>query len=64
MPGEWMDWMAVGLAVAGAVGWLALRIRRQWKKQKQASNPACACGTSCDGCPFARNCGDPPKLNH
>ena len=53
---EWLDWIAVGLAVGLAAAWLALRIRRYWRKQKDAKNRACACASGCDGCPFAKNC--------
>ncbi len=56
MRAHWADWLAVGLAVALAVVWLALRIRRNWRKQKEAKDRAGACALGCDGCPFAKGC--------
>ncbi len=56
MNAHWADWIAVGLAVAGAALWLALRIRRNWKKQQEARARSCACLTPCDGCPFSKDC--------
>ena len=56
MSAPWADWVAVGVAVAGAVLWLAWRIRRNWKMQKENRNRSCACLTGCDGCPFAKGC--------
>jgi hypothetical protein len=56
MGGHWADWLAVGLAVAGAAAWLAVRIRRHWRRQKDAKARACACASGCDGCPFAKGC--------
>ena len=55
---EWFDWIAVGLAVGIAATWLGWRIRRYWRKQKEARGRSCACASGCDGCPFAKGCGD------
>lgn len=56
MSAQWADWIAVGVVVVGAASWLALRIRRNWKKQKETQNRSCACLTGCDDCPFAKGC--------
>ena len=56
-----MDWVAVGLAVAAAVLWLAWRIRRTWKAQRDNRGRSCACLTDCDGCPFANKGCDGAK---
>ena len=53
MNATWLDWLTVGLAIAGAALWLSWRIRRNWKAQRDAQNRSCACLTGCDGCPFA-----------
>ena len=53
MNATWLDWTAVGVAVVAAALWLALRIRRNWKAQRENANRSCACLTGCDGCPFA-----------
>ena len=60
MGGRWADWIAVGLAVAGAAAWLALRIRRHFRRQKEARGKAGACGSPCDGCPLGKDCGGRP----
>jgi len=54
METQWADWIAVGLAVAGAAAWLAWRARRQWKR-RQASGGSPTCG-GCDTCPFGKDC--------
>lgn len=56
MNAPWADWISVGAAVAGAATWLALRIWRNWRKQLEAKNRACACSSGCDGCPFSKGC--------
>jgi hypothetical protein len=61
MNGQWADWIAVGLAVAGAATWLGWRVRKNWRKQKDAKNRACACSSGCDGCPFAKGCDGESK---
>lgn len=61
MNATWLDWVAVGLAVAGAALWLAWRIRRNWQAQRDAQNRSCACLTGCDGCPFAGKSCDAGK---
>ncbi|HAL92901.1 MAG TPA: hypothetical protein DCM68_07755 [Verrucomicrobia bacterium] len=59
------DWIGVGLAVAGAALWLALRLRRNWKAQKEAKEKGDACGSRCEGCPFAKGCdGKSHPSNH
>ena len=57
MDAQWLDWIAVGAAVAGAAAWLGWRARRNWRKQKEAKDRACACSSGCDGCPFSKGCG-------
>ena len=62
MNATWLDWLTVGLAVAGAALWLAWRIRRTWKAQRAAQNRSCACLAGCDGCPFAgKSCAGDKK---
>ncbi|MGD9612910.1 MAG: hypothetical protein AB7V22_08400 [Kiritimatiellia bacterium] len=61
MNATWLDWVAVGVAVAAAALWLALRIRRNWKAQRDNANRSCACLTGCDGCPFAGKSFDAGK---
>lgn len=56
MNAPWADWIAVGVVVAGAILWLALRIRRNWKKQRDARNSPLSCLTGCEGCPFSKDC--------
>jgi hypothetical protein len=56
----WADWLAVGLAVGGAVLWLAWRLRRNWRRQQQAKTGSGACAGGCDGCPFGKDCGSRP----
>ena len=56
-----LDWIVVGLAVAGAAFWLARRIRRNWKAQRDNQNRSCACLAGCDGCPFAGKSCDAGK---
>ncbi len=57
MNAPWADWMAVGLAVALAAAWLGFRIRRQWRRQRDARPGEGACGSKCDDCPFSQGCG-------
>lgn len=57
MNAPWADWLAVGLAVAGAALWLALRIRKNWRRQKDTKVASGACASGCAGCPFSKGCG-------
>ena len=47
--------------VVAAALWLAWRIRRIWKAQRDNANRSCACLTGCDGCPFAGKTCDAGK---
>jgi len=52
---SWADWVVVGLAVAGAAVWLVLHVRRHLRRKKRGAGP---CGAPCEGCPFAKTCGE------
>lgn len=52
-----LDWIAAGLAVAGAAVLLGFRVRRNLRRQKESKNQPGACGSACEGCVFAKNCG-------
>lgn len=60
MGGHWADWIAVGLAVAGAAAWLGFRIRRALRKHREPGGKVGGCGSPCEGCPFTRDCGGKP----
>lgn len=54
MSAQALDWVVVGLAVAGAAAWLALRVRRNLRQKRRKAG---ACGSPCEGCPFGKDCG-------
>lgn len=56
----WFDWVAVMLVVGGAAGWLAVRLRRHWRRPRGAGTEFGACGTPCRDCPFGADCAGPP----
>ena len=58
MKATWLDWIAVGLAVAGAAAWLGFRIRRGLRRQKEAKRASAGCPATCTDCPLSRNCGE------
>ena len=55
---QWADWIAVGLAVAGAAVWLGWRVHRYLRRVRTAAGgrPADCDSPSCTGCPFAKDC--------
>ncbi|HHX97422.1 MAG TPA: hypothetical protein GX689_01020 [Lentisphaerae bacterium] len=57
MSAQTWDWVAVVAAVAFAIAWIGFQIRRNARKRKTAGDSIGACGTVCDGCPFAKGCG-------
>ncbi|NLG35189.1 MAG: FeoB-associated Cys-rich membrane protein [Lentisphaerae bacterium] len=52
-----VDLVAVCLAVMFALAWLGFHLRRQWRRKKEPGAGIGACGSSCEGCPFGKNCG-------
>lgn len=57
MDATWLDWAAIGVAVAGAAVWLGLRVRRNLRRPKESTADPGACGAACEGCVFAKRCG-------
>ena len=57
MLAAWADWIAVGLAVAGAAVWLGWRVRRYLRRIRTAGGKPTGCDSpSCIGCPLAKDC--------
>ena len=56
MLAAWADWIAVGLAVAGAAVWLGWRVRRYLRRIRTAGGKTAGCDSRCGDCPFARDC--------
>ena len=58
MSAQNLDWIAVGLAVAGAAFWLGLVAWRKLRRPEDPKRKSGACGSACEGCVFAKTCGD------
>ncbi len=57
MSAQWLDRLAVMLAVAFAVSWLAFHYRHKWRKNKESTGGIGACGAPCEDCPYSKDCG-------
>jgi FeoB-associated Cys-rich membrane protein len=56
MKAQWLDWLVVGIVVAGAALWLGMHYRRKWLQKKAQGTSPGACGGGCDGCRYSKDC--------
>ena len=54
-----IDILIVGGAILLAAGWLVWHHLQKRRKLKAQAAALGACGSSCDGCPFSKDCGSP-----
>lgn len=61
MNAQWADWIAVGLAVAGAAVWLGWRVRGYLRRIRTAAGKSARCDSRCGDCPFVNDCAGKKK---